>query len=79
MTTKYLILNETTFHGVDQVTTEVTSLHATLQGALDAVHDIAEDLGVEVEEDANSVVALGEYGTGIQTDEYYIVEIEEKD
>lgn len=78
MTTKYLILNETTFHGVDQVTTEVTSLHATLQGALDEIHEIAEDLEVEVEDDANSVVALGEYGTGIQTDEYYIVEIEEK-
>ena len=77
MSTKYLILNETTFHGTDQVTTEVTSLHASLQGALDAIHDIAEELEVEVEDDANSVVVDGVYGTGIETDEYYIIEIEE--
>lgn len=79
VTTKFLILNETTFHGTDMVTTEVTSLHATLQGAMDAVHDIAQDLGVEVEDDANSVVVKGDYGTGIEDDEYYIIEIEEKD
>jgi hypothetical protein len=79
VTTKYLILNETTFHGTDQVTTEVTSLRGTLQGALDEIHEIAEELGVVVEDDADSVIAVGEYGTGIQSDEYYIVEIEEKD
>lgn len=79
MSTKYLILNETTFHGTEQVTTEVTSLHASLQGAMDEIHDIAEDLEVEVEDDANSVVVEGAYGTGIETDEYYIIEIEEKD
>lgn len=78
MSTKYLILNETTFHGTDQVTTEVTSLHGTLQGAMDAIHDIAEELDVEVEDDANSVVVDGVSGTGIETDEYYIIEIEEK-
>lgn len=78
MSTKYLILNETTFHGTDQVTTEVTSLHATLQGAMDGIADIAGELEVEVEDDANSVVVDGEYGTGIETDEYYIIEIEEK-
>lgn len=78
MSTKYLILNETTFHGTDQVTTEVTSLHASLQGALDAIHELAEELEVEVEDDANSVVVDGVYGTGIETDEYYIIEIEEK-
>ena len=77
MSTKYLILNETTFHGTDQVTTEVTSLHASLQGALDAIHELAEELEVEVEDDANSVVVDGVYGTGIETDEYYIIEIEE--
>jgi hypothetical protein len=78
VSTKYLILNETTFHGTDQVTTEVTSLHASLQGALDAIHELAEELEVEVEDDANSVVVDGVYGTGIETDEYYIIEIEEK-
>lgn len=78
MSTKYLILNETTFHGTDQVTTEVTSLHASLQGAMDAIHDLAEELEVEVEDDANSVVVDGVSGTGIETDEYYIIEIEEK-
>jgi len=78
VSTKYLILNETTFHGTDQVTTEVTSLHASLQGALDAIHDIAKELDVEVEDDADSVVVDGVYGTGIETDEYYMIEIEEK-
>lgn len=78
MTTKYLVLNETTFHGTDQVTTEVTALHATLQGALDEIHEIAEELEVVVEDDASSVTAVGEYGTGIESDEYYIIEIEEK-
>lgn len=78
VSTKYLILNETTFHGTEQVTTEVTSLHATLQGAMDEISNIAKDLDVYVEDDANSVVVEGEYGTGIETDEYYIIEMEEK-
>lgn len=72
----FLILNETTFHGTDAITTEVTSAHDDLQGAMDEIQDIAEDLEVEVEDDANSVTVDGQHGTGIATDEYYIVEME---
>lgn len=78
MSEVFLILNETTFHGTDQVTTEVVSAHDSLQGALDEIQDIADELGVEVEDDANSVVVDGVYGTGIETDEYYIIEMEMK-
>lgn len=74
----FLILNETTFHGTEQVTTEVTSAHGSLQSALDEIQDIAEELEVVVEPDASSVVVEGEYGTGIETDEYYIIEMELK-
>ncbi len=75
----YLILNETTFHGTDQVTSEIVPpAHDSLQGAMDALNDIATDLDVEVEEDANSVTVNGAYGTGIDTDEYYIIEVELK-
>lgn len=78
MSDVYLILNETTFTGTDSVTTEVVAVFETLQSALDDIAEIADDNGVFVEDDANSVVLLGKYGTGIATDEYYIVEIELK-
>ncbi len=76
--TVYLILNETTFHGTDQVTTEVVEASLDLQVVLDSIQDIANDNEVYVEDDANSVVLKGEYGTGVDTDEYYIVEMELK-
>ena len=75
----YLILNETTFHGTDQITTEVVSpAHPNLQSALDAIQDIAEELEVSIEDDADSVSVEGQYGTGVATDEYYIIEMEMK-
>lgn len=77
MSTKYLILNETTFIGTDQISTEPVSLHATLQGAMDWLHDLAVDNDVFIEEDANSVYIPP--AEGIETDEYYIIEMEEKD
>lgn len=77
MTTKYLILNETTFIGTDQVTTEPVSLHGTLEGACRWLGELAADNDVYVEPDANSVYIPP--NTGIDTDEYYIVEMEEKD
>lgn len=78
MSSVYLILNETTFHGTDQVTTEVVEASLDLQVMLDWLQDLAEENDIYVEDDANSVVFAGEYGTGIETDEYYIVEMELK-
>jgi hypothetical protein len=76
--TVYLILNETTFLGTDQITTEVVEASLDLQAVLDSIQDIAEDSGVYVEDDANSVVLKGSPGTGVDADEYYIVEMELK-
>jgi hypothetical protein len=76
VSTKYLILNETTFIGTDQVTTEPVELYGTLQGAMDWIHELALDNDVVVEDDANSVYIPS--GEGIETDEYYIIEMEEK-
>jgi hypothetical protein len=75
----YLILNETTFHGTDAITTEVVSpAHPNLQSALDGIQDIAEELEVVIDDDADSVTVEGPSGTGIATDEYYIIEMEMK-
>lgn len=76
MSNLYLILNETTFHGTDQVTTEVIEATLDLQWAMDWLQDLANENDVYVEDDANSVVLAGQYGTGIEYDEYYIVEME---
>lgn len=76
MSTMYLILNETTFIGTDQVTTEPVELYDNLQGAMDWIHELALDNGVQVEEDANSVYIPP--SEGIETDEYYIIEMEVK-
>ena len=76
--TVYLILNETTFHGTDQVTTEVVEATLHLQFALDWLFELAQENDIYSEDDANSVVLPGAYGTGIEADEYYIVEMELK-
>ena len=76
MSTMYLILNETTFIGTDQVTTEPVELYDNLQGAMDWIHELALDNDVHVEEDANSVYIPP--SEGIETDEYYIIEMEVK-
>lgn len=74
--TVYLILNETTFFGTDQVTTEPIEVYDNLQGAMDWIHDLAKDNDVEIEDDANSVYVP--VRDGIETDEYYIIEMELK-
>jgi hypothetical protein len=79
MTEAYLILNETTFVSTDQVTTEAASLHETLAGATNWLAEKAERHGVDIEDDASSVYIPAPPGTGIETDEYYIVEMEMKD
>ena len=78
MSTVYLILNETTFHGTNQVTTEVVEASLDLQVVMNWIADLAEENGIYVEDDANSVILPGFGGTGIETDEYYIVEMELK-
>lgn len=79
MTEAYLVLNETTFYGTNQVSTEASSLHATLAGAVDWLATLAEQHGVDIEDDANSVYIPAPSGSGIETDEYYIIEMELKD
>ncbi|AUG87425.1 hypothetical protein SEA_TREAT_57 [Streptomyces phage Treat] len=79
MSEAYLVLNETTFVSTDQVTTEPSSLHETLSGAVKWLAELAEQHGVDVEEDANSVYIPAPPGSGIETDEYYIIEMELKD
>lgn len=76
MSQAYLILNETTFIGTDQITTEPVELYDNLQGAVDWLADLALDNDVQIEEDANSVYLPPQ--TGMETDEYYIVEMELK-
>jgi hypothetical protein len=76
MSTVYLILNETTFIGTDQVTTEPVEVYDNLQGAMDWLAELARDQGVEVEDDANSVYIPPQIG--METDEYYIIEMELK-
>lgn len=76
MSQAYLILNETTFIGTDQITTEPVELYDNLQGAVDWLADLALDNGVQIEEDANSVYLPPQ--VGMETDEYYIVEMELK-
>ena len=76
MSQAFLILNETTFIGTDQVTTEPASLHETLAGAVDWLSELAYENDVQIEEDANSVYLPPQ--PGMETDEYYIVEMELK-
>lgn len=76
MSTVYLILNETAFIGYDQVTTEPVGVYDNLQGAMDWIHDLAQEHSVHVEDDDNSVYIPP--AEGIETDEYYIIEMEMK-
>lgn len=73
----FLILNETTFIGTNQVTTEPVSLHETLTGAVEWLAELASDNDVLIDEDANSVYLPPQIG--MESDEYYIVEMELKD
>lgn len=75
MSSVYLILNETTFHGTDQIVTEVVEATLDLQWALDWIAELAAENGIFAEDDANSVVLQGQYGTGVDVDEYYIAEM----
>ena len=72
----YVILNESTPLGVDLVVTEIVPpAYWTYEKALDALATIAEDNGVFLEDDATSVyVPVG--GTHLESDEYYVVELE---
>lgn len=71
MTTKYLLMNETSFG--DSVSSEVVSLWSTYNRALSALDDIARNYEIVLDEDESSFTFRGQ-GT---TDEYYVTTIEE--
>lgn len=76
MSSVFVIVNESTIRGVDYPTVEyVQPLHFTMAGALQALAEIAEDAGVILEGDENSVY-LPTQGTPFESDEYYIEEVE---
>ena len=76
MSNVYAILNESAPVGVDLVITEIVQpLRWTYEEALADLQQIAEENGVYLEDDASSVyVPVG--GTHLESDEYYIVELE---
>lgn len=76
--TIYLILNESTFANTDNVVTEVVAAFSTLGSATNYIHTLADEFGVFVEDDANSVYLPPEQAY-IMSDEYYIVEMELND
>lgn len=71
----YLILNETVYRSDSQVTSEPVILFQSKQDALDWIQDIAEEYDVEIAPDADSVY-LPPPGQHIESDEYYITEME---
>ncbi len=77
MSSAFVILNESFPINVDIPTTEIVEnkCYPTLQAAMSALADIAEEFDVYVEDDANSVYVPTE-GTHLESDEYYIVELE---
>jgi hypothetical protein len=72
----YAIFNESSPIGSDLVITEVVQpLRFTYEEALADLQQIAEDNDVYVEDDASSVY-VPVMGTHLESDEYYIVEME---
>lgn len=71
MTTKYLIINESSFN--DSTSSEVVSLHSTYNKALTALDDIAREYDEILDEDDSSFVIRD----GGSTNEYYVSPIEE--
>jgi hypothetical protein len=71
----YAILNEATPIGAAFPITEILQpVYTNYQAALDGLADIADDAGVGLEDEAS--VSLPVKGTHLETDEYYIVELE---
>lgn len=71
MTTKYLIINETTFN--DSTSSEVVSLWSTYNKALTALEDIARDYDEILDEDDSSFTIR----EGGSTNEFYVNPMEE--
>lgn len=73
--TFYIIINETTFRATDNISTEVLPEgYTSLQRAVDFIHELADEYGVYVEDDADSVY-LPPSAEYITSDEYYIAEV----
>lgn len=79
MASIFLILNEAYPKGVSMPVTEVVNpARWTYQDALDDLSDIASDAGVVIDGDESSVF-LPTKGTHLESDEYYIIELEVSD
>lgn len=80
MSSVFVIVNESTIRGVDYPTVEyVQPMHSTLEGAVQALFEIAEDAGVDMNTfngDTENSVYLPVEGTPFESDEYYIEEVE---
>ena len=79
MSNIYVIINESLPKGSNLVLTEIVPpARWTYQEALDDLADIAYDNGVEVDAEDSSVYVPVK-GTHLETDEYYIIELEVTD
>lgn len=80
MSSVYVIMNESVIRGVDNPVTEIVQpVHRTLEGAIQALFEIAEDAGVDMNTfngDTENSVYLPTQGTPFESDEYYIEEVE---
>lgn len=74
----WVILNESIVRGQDIPITEIVQpMHRTLEGAITALVEIAEDAGVEYDHNSSEhSVYLPIKGTAFESDEYYIEEVE---
>lgn len=76
MDTIYLIINESFPVGMTTPMTEVVQpAWRTLQDALQGLNDIASEYGLTLEDEETSVFLPVE-GTHLESDEYYIIEME---
>lgn len=71
MTTKYLLVNESTFN--DSTSSEVVSLWSSYNKALTALDDIARNYETVLEEDESSFIIR----SSGYINEYYVTSIEE--
>lgn len=80
MSSVYVILNESIIRGKDVPVTEIVKpIHLTLESAVQALYEIAEDAGLDMnswEGETEHSVYLPTTGTAFESDEYYIEEVE---
>ena len=78
MDSVFVVINESQPKGAPMVLTEIVHpARWSYQEALDDLRDIAEEAGVYLDEDA-STVYVPIQNTHLESDEYYIIELEVK-